>query len=58
MQGHPTIFVLPLEAVSSGCCNIVESLQVPLPDGKDQRIIVPGKRKPKKKKRLTNIVTF
>lgn len=44
MQGHPTIFVLPQEAVSSRCCYIIESFQVPPPDGEDQRISISGER--------------
>lgn len=50
MQGHPTIFVLLQQAVSGGCCHIIESLQVPPPDGKDQRviiIIIPGQKQAK-----------
>lgn len=57
MQGHPAVFVLPQEAVSSGCCHIIESLQVSLPDGKDERIIIPEREnKQQKKKTPTDLL--
>lgn len=41
MQRYPPIFILLQQAVSSGCCQIINSLDIPSPDGKDHRVNIP-----------------
>lgn len=54
MQRYPPIFVLLQQDVRSRCCQIINSVHIPSPDGRDHWANIPWERNKKKRMKISS----